>query len=277
MIYFKTKEEIMVMRAGGKILASILKTLIEEVKPGLGTAELEDRAAKLMAEAGGRPAFKDYDMGGGIFFPSILCISINNEVVHGPALPNRVLNSGDIVDIDLGMEWPADDKLRAKLGAPRNPHSPLGGYFTDMCATIAVGKVSREAKKLIKVTHDCLWAGIEQVKPGNTLNDIGRAVQTLAESHGYGIVRDLVGHGVGHYAHEEPNVCNYVIPANSRENLVLKPGMVLAIEPMINLGSGRVKIAPNGFTIISADKSLSAHFEHTIAITDTGYEIITAL
>lgn len=277
MINLKSSDEIAVIRRGGQILAAILARLIKEVKPGLTTAELENIAATMMTAAGGRPAFKNYDMGGGIFFPSILCISINDEVVHGPALPARLLKAGDIVDIDLGMEWPAIPELQAKLGVPRNPHSEFGGFFTDMCATVAVGKISREARKLLRVTRACLKVGIEQVKPGNTLNDIGRAVQSLAEANGYGVVEDLVGHGVGYLAHEDPNVFNYEIKQNSRENIVLKPGLVIAIEPMINLGDWRVKIAANKFTVVTADQSLSAHFEHTVAVTDTGYEILTAL
>ncbi|MCX6798145.1 MAG: type I methionyl aminopeptidase [Candidatus Falkowbacteria bacterium] len=277
MINLKSLEEIEVIRRGGQILANILQRLIKEVRPGVSTEYLENIAAEMMAAAGGRPAFKNYDMGDGIFFPSILCISINEEVVHGSSLPARILRDGDIVDIDLGMEWPTDLKLRQELKIPINPWSENGGYFTDMCQTVAVGKISRGARKLLKVTAACLVAGIKQVKPGNSLNDIGRAVQTLAEAHGYGVVRDLVGHGVGHYSHEEPNVFNYEIKPNSRENLILKPGLVIAIEPMINLGDWRVKIAANKFTIITADHSLSAHFEHTVAVTDSGYKILTAL
>lgn len=277
MFKIKTKEEIEIIRQGGKILASILQALIKEVKPGISTEYLENIAAKMMSAVGGRPAFKNYDMGEGIFFPSILCISINEEVVHGSALPARILKNGDIVDIDLGMEWPADSKLRQELKAPLNSQSETGGYFTDMCATVAVGKISREAKKLLKVTELCLWAGIEQVKPGNSLNDIGRAVQAIAEAHNYGVVRDLVGHGVGYLAHEDPNVFNYEIKENSRENVILQPGLVIAIEPMINLGDWRIKVAPNKFTIVTADKSLSAHFEHTVAVTADGYEVLTAL
>lgn len=277
MIYIKSQAEIAVMRQGGRILAKILKSLLAEVKPGTSTAYLEGQAASMMAKAGGRPAFKGYDMGGGIFFPSILCISINDEVVHGGALPDRILENGDIVDIDLGMEWPIKEETRKKIGAPRNPHSELGGYYTDMCATVPVGKISREKKKLLSITRDCLSLAIEQAKPGNTLNDIGRAVEGLASAHGFGVVRDLVGHGVGYFAHEAPNVVNYEINPRSRDNLVLRPGMVIAIEPMINLGDWRVEMADNDYTIITADGSVSAHFEHTVAITEKGNEIITAL
>lgn len=277
MIYLKTKAEIEVIRSGGKILAAILQALIKEVKPGVSTASLEDLANRLITAAGGYSAFKNYPMGGGIFFPSTLCVSINNEVVHGAALPDRIIQAGDIVDLDIGMEWPITPELQAKMGAPLNPHSKHGGYFTDMCATVGVGKISHEAKKLLNVTQECLTAGIAQVKPGNTLNDIGRAISQIALRHGYGVVRDLVGHGVGYLAHEEPDVCNFEIKQNSPDNLVLKPGMVIAIEPMINIGDWRVDVADNGYTIVTADDSLSAHFEHTVAVTDDGHEVLTAL
>ena len=277
MVYLKTTAEIKIIREGGKILAAILQALVKETKAGVSTASLEDLANRLISAAGGRPAFKDYPMGGGIFFPSSLCVSINNEVVHGAALPARIINSGDIVDLDIGMEWPVTPELKAKMEAPLNPHSKFGGYFTDMCVTVGVGKVNQEAKKLLSVTRECLEAGIKQVKPGNTLNDIGRAVSDIARRHGYGVVRDLVGHGVGYYAHEEPDVCNFPIKENSPDNLVLKAGMVIAIEPMINLGDWQIDVADNGYTIVTADDSWSAHFEHTVAVTEDGYEILTAL
>ncbi|MEI6835659.1 MAG: type I methionyl aminopeptidase [Candidatus Falkowbacteria bacterium] len=275
MVYKKSSEEIRIIREGGLILARILKEMVAEVKPGVSTLALENILVKRIKEAGGRPAFKDYDMGGGIFFPSALCASINEEVVHGTAIPGRLLKSGDIIDLDIGMEWPVDPKVRAVVKAPVNKFSADGGYFTDMCTTVAVGKISAAAKKLLKVTKECLMAGINQAKPGNTLNDIGSAVQFIAETHGYGVVRDLVGHGVGYLAHEDPNVFNYSIPPRSSENLVLEVGMVIAIEPMINAGTWKVKTAKNDYTILTADNSLSAHFEHTVAITEHGPEILT--
>ena len=214
-------------------------------------------------------------MGDDIFFPSALCASINEEVVHGTAIPGRLLKSGDIIDLDIGMEWPVDPKVREQVKAPINKFSADGGFYTDMCVTVSVGKISQEAKKLLKVTRECLEAGIAQAKAGNTLNDIGKTIQFIAETHGYGVVRDLVGHGVGYFAHEDPNVFNYGIPQRSSENIVLEPGMVIAIEPMINLGTWKVKVAKNNYTILSADNSLSAHFEHTVAITEKGPEILT--
>lgn len=275
MVYIKTKEEIGAIRAGGKILAGILKKLKAAVKPGASTADLETMMLEMVAEAGGRPAFKDYPMGGGIFFPSAICASINDEVVHGAAIPGRILKAGDIIDIDIGMEWPAKPELREKLGLPLNPHSPAGGFYTDMCATVPVGEISREAKRLLRVTRECLEAGIKQVRPGARLNDIGGLIQSMAESAGYGVVRDLVGHGVGYQAHEDPEVYHYRISERSAANIELKEGMVICIEPMINAGTYKVDVAENGFTIVTADKSLSAHFEHTIAVTKDAYKILT--
>lgn len=275
MVYIKTAIEVDAIRMGGRLLAQILNDLDEAVKPGVSTRVLEDLLVTKIKAVGGRPAFIDYDMGDGIKFPSALCASINDEVVHGPALPGRILKSGDIIDLDIGMEWPVDPNLRAEHGFPANPHSSFGGYFTDMCRTVPVGKVSHNAQRLLRVTQRCLDIGIDEAKPGKTLNDIGRAIQKYAEGAGYGVVRDLVGHGVGYFAHEEPNVFNYSIGNRSRENLVLEPGMVICIEPMINEGDWEVKVADNGYTILTADGSLSAHFEHTLVITDAGAEILT--
>lgn len=275
MVYIKTKEEIRMIKEGGKLLSAILARVLKEVKPGVQTGYLEEMADRMIRDCGGRPAFKNYPMGDGIFFPSTLCISINDEVVHGVALPSRIINQGDIVDIDIGMEWPMTPELREQFKAPINKHSKGGGFYTDMCATVAAGAATKEAKKLLRVTEECLYRGIKMVKPGNTINDIARAVQGYAENHGYGVVRDLVGHGVGYCAHEQPDVFNFEIDDDSSENIVLKEGMVIAIEPMINIGTWRVKVARNKFTVISADHSLSAHFEHTVAVTKDGYEILT--
>lgn len=275
MVYIKTAAEIEAIRAGGRILAKILKTLAAAVKPGVSTADLEATMLTMVAEAGGRPAFKDYPMGGGIFFPSAICASINEEVVHGAAIPGRILHEGDIIDLDIGMEWPVRPELRKSLGLPLNSHSAGGGFYTDMCTTVAVGQISPAAQKLLQVTQECLQAAIKRVRPGAYLNDIGGTVQKIAEAAGYGVVRDLVGHGVGYQAHEDPEVYHYLINPRSGANLELKAGMVICIEPMINAGTHRVDVADNGYTIISADRSLSAHFEHTIAVTPTGYQILT--
>lgn len=277
MIHIKTEEEIKTLRAGGQRLAVILSRLAQMLKPGLSTAVLEDMALKMIKEAGGHPAFKDYPMGGGIFFPSALCVSINDEVVHGSALPDRIIESGDIVDLDIGMEWPVDEKLRVEIKAPINDFSERGGFFTDTCVTVGVGKVSAQAKKLMKVSRECLERGVAAAQAGARMNDVARAIESHAQRSGYGVVRDLVGHGLGYFPHEKPDVLNFTVPYQAEENIVLKPGMVIAIEPMINAGTWEVKSAPNGYTILSADGSLSAHFEHSVAITDQGPLILTAL
>jgi len=276
-MYIKTKEEIKILKQGGQILAGILKEVTDSARPGVGTEKLEELADKLIKEAGGIPAFKNYPLGGGIFFPSILCISINNEVVHGSSLPNRIINDGDIVDIDIGMEWPATKELQEELKVPINKHSKTGGFFTDTCMTIGVGDVAPEAKKLMQITKECLDLAIKEIKPGNTINDLARAVQTHAESHSYGVVKDLVGHGVGYFAHEAPDVFNYEISEKAPENVVLEPGMVIAVEPMINMGTWKVKTDTNGYTVLTEDGSLSAHFEHSIAVTEDGCEVLTKI
>jgi len=275
MVYLKKQDEIKTIKEGGQRLAAILTRLISEVKPGVGTDYLEDLANSLIKETGGASAFKNYPMGGGIFFPSTLCVSINDEVVHGAAWPVRILAEGDIVDLDIGMEWPVTPELRAEFNAPVNTFSKQGGFFTDTCVTVGVGRISAEAKKLLQITKQCLDLGIKAAQPGNTLNDIARAIQRCAEKNGYGVVRDLVGHGVGYLAHEKPDVFNFEIVEKSAENIVLKPGMVIAIEPMINAGTWRVTVADNDYTILTADGSLSAHFEHTVVTTDSSNEVLT--
>ncbi len=278
MIYRKTNEEIEVLRQGGKILADILNTLCESVRPGVSSADLEFLALSLIEKAGGRSSFKGYNMGGGIFFPSALCVSVNEEVVHGSSLPNKVLKEGDIVNLDIGMEWPVQSEEEAqKNNRPYNHHSEKGGFYTDTCRTVGVGKISREAQKLIDVSREALALGISKAIPGNSLNDIGEAIGSYVEKNNFTAVRDLVGHGVGYFAHEDPNVFNYKIGKNSSDNLILKEGMVIAIEPMINQGRYNVKIAKNNYTFLTADSSLSAHFEHSIAITKDSNIILTAL
>jgi len=282
MIIIKTKKEIAIMREGGKILAGILKKLVSEVNPGITTGHLEKMACDLIKKAGGRPSFKGYkSMHDAKGFPTALCTSINNEIVHAPALPPRKLNSGDIIDIDIGMEYPTYAPPLARSGAtagkPVNKGSGMGGYYTDMSVTVPVGKISKQAKKLINVTKKSLKLAIEQVKPGNSLNDIGRAIQQYVEAEGFSVVHELVGHGVGIAVHEEPQVPNYEIIDDSMDNVILKPGMVIAIEPMVNVGGWKVKTGDDGFTIVTADGSLSAHFEHSVAVMEKGYEVLTFL
>lgn len=271
MIYYKTKEEIEIIRQGGKILANVLENLGQKIVPGASTAELEEIATSSIEKAGGRPSFKNYDMGDDILFPSGLCVSINNEVVHGASLPDRIIKEGDIVSLDIGMEWPVQTKEEAiNNNRPYNDKSQLGGFYTDTCQTFSAGKISKEAKKLLEVTKEALNLGISKAIAGNTLNDIGKVIGDYVKSQGFSSVRDLVGHGVGYFAHEDPNVFHYEIGDKSFENMTLEPGMVIAIEPMINQGKFRVKMDVNGYTIITSDGSLSAHFEHSIAILDKG-------
>jgi methionyl aminopeptidase len=262
MIIIKTQKEIEIMRRGGKILAAILREIAKKAVPGATTGELEELAIALIKKNGGRPSFKGYkSMLETKAFPTALCTSINHEVVHAPALPPRELKTGDIIGIDIGMEHPYGQNLR--------------GYYTDMAVTVGVGRVRPEAKRLIKNTEKCLKLAIKNIKPGNTLNDIGAAIQACAQKSGFSVVKDLVGHGVGTAVHEEPQIPNYPIYDRGFDNVVLKPGMVLAIEPMVNAGVYQVRSLPDGFTIVTADGRLSAHFEHTVAITEKGCEVLT--
>lgn len=276
MIKIKTIEEINILKEGGKLLSNVLDEVCSLVKPGIGSQDLEDLAVSLIEKNGGRPAFKDYPMGGNIFFPSALCVSINNEVVHGPAVPNRILKSGDIVGLDIGMEWPIQSKKEAsEKNRPFNKYSPGGGFYTDMCRTVPVGKVSKEASKIIKISKEALFLGISKAKPGMSINDIGKTIEDFVVKNGFSVVRDLVGHGVGHQAHEEPHVFNYEIGDKNPDNTLLKPGMVIAIEPMINAGRFNVKTTKNTYTFVTSDGLLSSHYEHSIAITEDGNIILT--
>jgi len=262
MITIKTTEEIEILKEGGKILAGVMKKIISEIKPGITTGRLEDLACSLIKKAGGRPSFKGYKTeSDNKSYPSALCISINNEVVHAPAVPSRRLNFGDIAGIDVGMEYPFKEGKK--------------GLYTDMAATVAVGKVSREAKKLIKATKKSLELGLKEIKAGRTLNDMARVIQGYVEKNGFSVVRDLVGHGVGYGVHEDPHIPNFAVENGRFENIIFKPGMVLAIEPMVNAGAYDIKNGADGFTIITSDGSLSAHFEHTIVVTEKGCEILT--
>ncbi len=273
MIIIKTKEEIALIREGGKKLGEILEQVSGAASPGVTAADLERLACHLIEDAGGRPSFKGYVAGSGMDpFPTALCTSINHEVVHGPALESRVLEDGDIIGIDVGMEYP----IKHREGEPRNKYSKLGGYYTDTARTVAVGKISKEASNLLRTTKECLNLAIKQVKPGNTLRDIARAVQKHAEAQGFSVVRDLVGHGVGVKVHEEPKIPNYEIK-DKEYDLKLKPGMVIAVEPMINIGSYKIITGDDDLTFETEDGSLSAHFEHTIAVTENGCEVLTKI
>lgn len=255
MIRLKTKQEIKIMRQGGKILARVIKAVAKEARPGASTKDLTELAEKLIKAAGGEPSFKGYKAAWTEqVYPAALCVSINNEVVHGLAVPERFLKAGDIIGLDCGLKYK--------------------NYFTDMAITVAVGRIDSLAQKLIAVTQEALALAIKQVKPGNHLSDIARAIEDFAVQNGFSVVRQLVGHGVGHSAHEEPQVPNYL--SSDFKDYELKPGMALAIEPMINLGKSGVDFLTDGWTVVTADNSLSAHFEHTVAVTEKGCEVLTS-
>ncbi len=253
MIIFKTQEEIDFMAQGGKILAHVLDMVVLAVKPGVGTQELNDLAEKLISEKGGYPAFKGYKISpDDTPYPSTLCTSINDEVVHAPAVPDRILKEGDIIGLDIGVEYQ--------------------GMFTDMARTVAVGEINDKAKKLLQVTQDALAKGIKQFKEGNTLADIGKAIQDYAEGHGYSMIRELVGHGVGKAVHEDPRVPNYF--TEEAKKIKIKKGMTIAIEPMVNIGDWPLKVLADDWTYATKDGSLSAQFEHTVALDHDGNSII---
>lgn len=254
MIRIKTENEIVLLREGGKRLASVLAEVAKAVKPGVSSGELDALAIKLISELGDKPSFLHYKPAGAVRpFPAALCVSINDEVVHG--IPSdRKLEEGDVVGLDLGLNH--------------------GGLFTDHAVTVPVGEVGPAEKKLIAATKEALSVAIKVARSGNTLGDIGAAIQEVAKRNGLGIVRDLGGHGVGNKVHEEPTIANY---GKKGTGLKLKAGMVLALEPMFNLGVDDVDFLPDGYTVKTADGSLSAHFEHTIVITYTGAEILTKI
>lgn len=247
MIIRKSAAEIELMREAGRISARALRLVGEAIRPGVTTAELDEIAEGAIREAGARPAFKGYHG-----FPATLCTSVNDQVVHGIPSRSVVLREGDILSVDVGAVFE--------------------GYYGDTAATFAVGAIPEPAKRLIDVTRAALAAAVEQCIPGNRLNDIGAAVQRIAEAAGYGIVREYVGHGIGRSMHEDPSVPNYGVAGTGP---LLAPGMVLAIEPMINAGSHRVRSLDDGWTVVTDDGSLSAHFEHTVAITEEGPLVLT--
>ncbi|HEY4485242.1 MAG TPA: type I methionyl aminopeptidase [Nitrospiria bacterium] len=247
MIILKSPEEIAKIEKAGRIVAEVLAVLRERVASGVTTADLDRIAEEAILRRGGRPAFKGYRG-----FPATLCASINEEVVHG--IPSgRALCEGDIIGLDLG--------------------AIVEGYYGDAAVTVAVGKVSPDAERLIRVTEESLYRGIDQIKNGNRLSDISHAVQAHAESAGFSVVRDFVGHGIGQSLHEEPQVPNF---GDAGQGPRLKPGMVLAIEPMINLGNEDVRVLGDRWTAVTVDGKLSAHFEHTVALTERGAVILTA-
>jgi len=250
MIYLKTREEIEIMRDSALLVSRTLGIIAKEIKPGVTPLFLDKLAEEFIRDNGGIPAFKGYP--GNPPFPASLCISINDSVVHG--IPtNKALQDGDIISVDCGVK--------------------KNGYYGDHAYSFAVGNVSPEVRKLLQVTKECLYLGIEQMHSGNRVGDISFAIQEHAEKHGYGVVRELVGHGLGKQMHEEPEVPNYGKRGNGPK---LKEGMVLAIEPMINMGTKNIKQLNDGWTILTADGKPSAHFEHDVAIVDGKPDILSS-
>ena len=247
MIVLKTSHELELMKEACKISAEALKVAGEAVKPGISTWEIDKIAYDYIISRGAEPNFLHL-----YGFPATACISINDEVIHGIPSKKRILKEGDIVSIDLGAK--------------------INGYNGDNAATFAVGQISSEAQRLCDTTRDALYKGIEKAVAGGRIGDIGSAVQEYCESRGYGVVREYEGHGVGTKLHEEPSVPNF---GTAGRGIRLLPGMTIAIEPMINMGTHRIKSMQDGWTVKTADGKLSAHFEHTIAITDNGPVILT--
>jgi methionyl aminopeptidase len=248
MVILKLPDEIEKARTSNRIVAEVLSKLREKVKPGVRTRELDKLAAEVAEKRGAKPAFKGYNG-----YPDSLCVSVNEVVVHG--MPSeRILEEGDIVGLDFGVCYQ--------------------GFFGDAAITLPLGKVTQKASRLMLVTEQSLYAGIEQAKAGNRLGDISAAVQDIVEAAGYSVVRDFVGHGIGKSLHEEPQIPNF---GKKGRGIELKSGMILAIEPMVNEGNYKVQILPDGWTVVTKDGSLSAHFEHSIAITDNGPEILSKL
>jgi methionyl aminopeptidase len=272
----KTQRDIENIKQNCVLIGAILETLAEKCVPGASVWEIDQLAEKLIRKSGGRPAFKGYKPSGAERpFPATVCVSLNSELVHGIPRKETFLKNGDIVSLDIGMEWPLGSSKSKVLPAGKQVKSlKTKGVFSDTAITVAVGAIPEKTKELLAVTKQALEEGIKAAKPGNSIASIGRAVENYVKSQGkYGIVRDLVGHGVGHAVHEEPMIPNYYDPA--LEGTLLRPGMVVAIEPMISLGGWRVATMPDGWTIKMADNSLSAHFEHTVIITEDGNIVAT--
>ena len=242
-----------IMAEGGQILAAILRKVAGAVRPGISTLELDNLAREELNKAGVKSAFEGYRMGGdGPAYPAVICTSINDEVVHGIPRADEILKEGQIIGLDFGVI-----------------HK---GLYTDAALTVAVGKIDSEDARLLKVTKQALQAGIDQVKAGNTIGDVAFAIESAAKAAGFSVVRDLIGHGVGHELHEKPDVPNYGRPGTLEK---LQPGMVIAIEPMFTRGGWRIKFADDQWTVKTADNSHAAHFEHTMAVTDSGHRVLT--
>jgi methionyl aminopeptidase len=249
MIILKSPDEVAKMRVAGSIVAETIDTVLAAVGPGVSTADLDAVAEAFIRERKATPSFKGYRG-----FPASICASLNQEVVHGIPSPKRILKEGDVLSLDFGAIW--------------------DGYHADSAVTVFVGEpLSAEAEKLVRVTEEALEAGISQIRPGGRLSDISHAVQQVVEGAGFSVVREYVGHGVGRSLHEDPQISNYGLPGRGPE---LRPGLVVAIEPMVTMGDWKTRVLADDWTVVTADGSLAAHFEHTIAVTEDGREVLTA-
>jgi len=244
----KSPQEIDIMRQAGKIVATVLKEISDLVQPGMTTADLDAHAEQRIRAMGATPSFKGYHG-----FPASICASINNEVVHGIPNPRKVIHRGDVLKVDTGAYYQ--------------------GFHGDSCITIAVGEVTPAAAKLIQVAEAAMYCGIAQVKAGNYLLDIAGAIEDHIKANGFKVVEDYTGHGVGRNLHEEPSVFNY--RTHELPNAKLRAGMTLAIEPIVNAGSKHTRVLTDRWTVVTVDRALSAQFEHTVLVTETGYEILT--
>jgi methionyl aminopeptidase len=248
MIIYKSRDELEKMRTSGRITAGTIERVVAAVRPGVSTADLDAVAEGYIRDRGAVPSFQGYRG-----FPGSICTSLNNEIVHGIPSKRRVLKEGDLLSLDFGAIWE--------------------GFHSDSAVTVFVGEPpSSEAEKLVRVTEEALEAGIAQIRPGGRITDISHAIQQSAEGAGFSVVREYVGHGVGRALHEDPQVPNYGAPGHGPE---MRPGLVLAVEPMVNLGGWETTLLADDWTVVTLDGSLSAHFEHTIAVTDDGHEVLT--
>jgi methionyl aminopeptidase len=248
-IILKSPDEVAKMRVAGGIVAETIDTVLAAVEPGVSTADLDVVAEAFIRERKATPSFKGYRG-----FPASICASLNEEVVHGIPSPKRILKEGDVLSLDFGAIW--------------------DGYHADSAVTVFVGEPpSAEAEKLVRVTEEALEAGISQIRRGGRLSDISHAVQQVVEGAGFSVVREYVGHGVGRSLHEDPQIPNYGLPGRGPE---LRPGLVVAVEPMVTMGDWKTRVLADDWTVVTADGSLAAHFEHTIAITEDGREVLTA-
>ena len=249
MIILKSPDEVAKMRVAGSIVAETIDTVLAAVEPGVSTADLDAVAEAFIRERKATPSFKGYRG-----FPASICASLNEEVVHGIPSPKRILKEGDVLSLDFGAIW--------------------DGYHADSAITVFVAEPrSAEAEKLVRVTEEALEAGISQILPGGRLSDISHAVQQVVEGAGFAVVREYVGHGVGRSLHEDPQIPNYGLPGRGPE---LRPGLVVAVEPMVTMGDWKTRVLADDWTVVTADGSLAAHFEHTIVVTENGREVLTA-